>query len=173
MAVTVHEIPVAFEGPGAGVGELTWGQLGIWRRTEQSGRTMNLVVTVPMEDGTTVAELLGMLRFLLNDRREKTGAGEGDDSVPEPRDVARVLPLSRWYWGRKVPVFDGALFIQVDSEPMVSERRRPGGTPPAVHLEIWTDTRSFAIRQIEAFAREMETVVVEAALGEHGVQAHG
>lgn len=113
------------------------------------------------------------IEWHLNDRREKTGAGEGDDSVPEPRDVARVLPLSRWYWGRKVPVFDGALFIQVDSEPMVSERRRPGGTPPAVHLEIWTDTRSFAIRQIEAFAREMETVVVDAALGEHGVQAHG
>jgi hypothetical protein len=65
LAVTVNEIPVAFEGDGAGVGELTWGQLGIWRRTQQSGRTMNLVVTVPLEDGTPVTELLGMLRFLV------------------------------------------------------------------------------------------------------------
>lgn len=115
----------------------------------------------------------------LNDRRDKTGAGEGDDSVPEAWDVARMLPLSRWYWDRKVPVFDGSLFIQVDSEPLVPERQVPGDAPPAVHLEIWTDTRSFALRQIEALARELEAVVVAAVLGvgdapgRHRVRAHG
>ncbi|MEZ0110567.1 hypothetical protein ABH920_004582 [Catenulispora sp. EB89] len=115
----------------------------------------------------------------LNDRRDKTGAGEGDRFVPEVWDVARVLPLSRWYWGRKTPVFDGSLFIQVDSEPLVPERHVPGAAPPAVHLEIWTDTRAFARRQIEALALEMEAVVVAAALGvggapgRHEVPAHG
>ncbi|ACU72489.1 condensation domain protein [Catenulispora acidiphila DSM 44928] len=103
------------------------------------------------------------IEWHLNDRRDNAGAGERDGVVPDARDVDEVLPLSKWYWGRKVPVFDGALFIQVDSEPLVPERRIPGVTPPAVHLEIWIDTRSFAVAQIEAFAREMEAVVVEAA----------
>src|ERR1700759_1747760 len=100
----------------------------------------------------------------LNDRRDKTGAGEDDGFVPDAHDVALALPLSRWYWDRKVPVFDGALFIQVDSEPLVPERRVPGETTPAVHVEIWADTRVFAVRQIEALAREMEAVVVGAAV---------
>lgn len=105
----------------------------------------------------------------LNDRRAKSGADADADadvdagSVPGARDVRRALPLSRWYWGREAPVFDGVLFLQVDSEPLVPERRVPEGTPPAVHLEIWSDTRSFAPAQIEAFAREMEAVVVAAA----------
>ncbi len=112
----------------------------------------------------------------LNDRRDKTGAGEGDGIAPEVWDVARVLPLSRWYWDRKTPVFDGSLFIQVDSEPLVPSRHVPDA-PPAVHLEIWTDTRAFALRQVEALALEMEAVVVAAALGvapgQHEVLAHG
>jgi hypothetical protein len=118
------------------------------------------------------------VQWHLNDRRDKTGAGEADDGfVPGAQDVTGALPLSTWYWGRKVPVFDGALFIQVDSESLVPERQIPGETPPAVHLEIWTDTKSFATRQVEAFAREMEAVVVAAAVGTipgpRGVSARG
>ena len=109
----------------------------------------------------------------LNDRRDKSGAGEGDGLAPSVWDITRVLPLSRWYWGRKVPVFDGTLFIQVDSEPLVPERCVPGESPPAVHLEIWTDTRSLTTRQVETFALEMEAVVVTAALGRRAVPAHG
>jgi hypothetical protein len=104
------------------------------------------------------------IEWHLNDRRDKAGAGERADSAPTAQDVSRVLPLSRWYWGRKVPVFDGALFLQVDSEPLISDRRVPGESPPAVHMEVWTDTRAFAPAQIEAFACEMEAVVVAAAL---------
>ena len=106
------------------------------------------------------------IEWHLNDRRGQSGADAGAGSVPGARDVRRVLPLSRWYWGREAPVFDGVLFLQVDSEPLVPERRVPEGTPPAVHLEIWSDTRSFAPAQIEAFAREMEAVVVAAATEE-------
>jgi len=34
---------------------------------------------------------------------------------------------------------------------------------PAVYLEIWVDTQRFALEQVEAFVREMETVIVAAA----------
>ena len=104
------------------------------------------------------------IEWHLNDRRDKAGAGERAGSVPTAQDVSQVLPLSKWYWGRKAPIFDGALFLQVDSEPLIAERRVPGESPPAVHMEVWTDTRAFAPAQIEAFAREMEAVVVAAAL---------
>ena len=66
MAVAVREIPVAFAGGGAGVGELIWGQLGIWRQSQRSGRTMNLVVSMPVADAVPVAEFAGMLRFLVS-----------------------------------------------------------------------------------------------------------
>ena len=117
------------------------------------------------------------IEWHLNDRRDKTGAGERTDSVPTAPEVSRLLPLSRWYWGRKAPIFDGALFLQVDSEPLMAERRIAGESPPAVHLEVWTDTRTFTPAQIEAFMREMEAVVVTAALdagnGHREVPAHG
>jgi hypothetical protein len=115
------------------------------------------------------------IEWHLNDRRDKAGTDEDAASVPSAQDVSRVLPLSKWYWGRKVPVFDGALFLQVDSEPLIAERRVPGESTPAVHMEVWTDTRAFEPIRIEEFAREMEAVLVEAALdvGDEGEPAHG
>ncbi|MBW8804715.1 MAG: condensation protein [Catenulisporales bacterium] len=108
------------------------------------------------------------IEWHVNDRRDKGGAGAGDDQraapVPRAADVARVLPLSRWYWGRKASVFDGALYLQVDSEPVLEERLGPDDVSPAVYLQIWTDTCSFQVTQVETFAREMEAVVVAAAL---------
>jgi hypothetical protein len=124
----------------------------------------------PVECDTVLAEAAVRrggpldIEWHLNDRRDKDGADDSDGFAGTAQDVSELLPLSRWYWGRKVPVFDGELFLQVDSEPLVPERRIPGESPPAVHLEIWTDTRCFSLAQIEAFAQEMEAVAVAAAL---------
>ncbi|MFL6114495.1 MAG: condensation domain-containing protein [Catenulispora sp.] len=104
------------------------------------------------------------IEWHINDRRDKAGADSPEAPVPRAADVARVLPLSRWYWGRKAPVFDGALFLQVDSGPVLEERQHPDDVSPAVYLQIWTDTCSFQVTQVETFAREMEAVVVAAAL---------
>jgi hypothetical protein len=63
MDMTVSEIPVDFRGEGAGTAELTWGQLRVWRTARQTGRTMNLVTTVPLPEGTSLDEMVALLRF--------------------------------------------------------------------------------------------------------------
>ena len=63
MAMTVSEILVDFCGDGAGTAELTWGQMAIWRAAHQTGRTMNLVTTLPLPEDTTLAEMAALLRF--------------------------------------------------------------------------------------------------------------
>jgi hypothetical protein len=112
------------------------------------------------------AEARGLdLSWHLNDRRAADGtAGDAGESALDDADLKRLLGRTRLFWDRKVPIFDGALFLQVDSEPMLVERRALVEDVPAVHLEVWTDTHRFALPQVEAFVREMEAVVVEAAL---------
>jgi hypothetical protein len=66
MAVAVSEIPVDFRGDGAGTAELTWGQLQIWRTACQTGRTMNIVTPVPLPEGTHLADMVALLRFILS-----------------------------------------------------------------------------------------------------------
>jgi hypothetical protein len=67
-----------------------------------------------------------------------------------------------WYWDRKQPTFDGTLYIQADSGPMLADRQALAEGLPAVYLEVWTDTHHFALAQVEEFVREMEAVVVVA-----------
>jgi hypothetical protein len=124
------------------------------------------------------AERRGLdLSWHLNDRRvaaepgagpafDDAGDADGADAGDDAGDAGlkRLLGRSKFWWDRRVPVFDGALFLQVDSEPMYFERRVLVEDVPAVHLEVWTDTHRFALPQVEAFVREMEAVVVEAAL---------
>jgi hypothetical protein len=114
----------------------------------------------------------------LNDRRampgsqdaHESGAGgvEGRDQagrdVPIDEALAKLLPRTRLFWDRRMPSFDGALFIQVDSAPapLASRQALPEGLP-AVYFEVWADTRVFTTARIEEFARAMETVLVEAA----------
>jgi hypothetical protein len=77
-----------------------------------------------------------------------------------------ALPRTKLYWDRRSPIFDGTLFIQVDSRPApaVPGRAQLDEGLPAVYLEVWVDMHHFAADTIEALVREMESVVVAAAL---------
>jgi Condensation domain len=66
LAITFSEIRVGFHGKGAGTGELTWGQMGIWRATQRNRRNMNLVWPMPLPEGTPLAEIVAMLRFMVS-----------------------------------------------------------------------------------------------------------
>jgi hypothetical protein len=55
-----------FQGAGAGVGEMTWGQQGIWQTMRRTGRTMNIGGTVPVAPGTTLDDLAAMLRHIVS-----------------------------------------------------------------------------------------------------------
>ncbi|HEV2342772.1 MAG TPA: condensation domain-containing protein [Actinocrinis sp.] len=66
MAVTLSEIPVDFRGEIAGVGELTWGQMGVWRRTRETGRTMNVVVIMPLPESTALTTIVASVRFVVS-----------------------------------------------------------------------------------------------------------
>jgi hypothetical protein len=57
---------VPFQGTGAGVGEMTWGQQGIWQTMRRTGRTMNIGGTVPLAPGTTLDEMVAMLRYIVS-----------------------------------------------------------------------------------------------------------
>jgi hypothetical protein len=105
----------------------------------------------------------------LNDRRALVTSPDDGGSATGPEVHAALrsaLPRTKLYWDRVQPTFDGSLFIQVDSrpEPTIAGRMELDEGLPAVYLEVWTDTHQFALDQIEALVREMETVVVEAAL---------
>jgi hypothetical protein len=58
-------IVVPFEGPGAGVGELTWGQRKVWTLMQQAGTSMSMGGVVPVTDGRTVQELASDVRFIM------------------------------------------------------------------------------------------------------------
>jgi hypothetical protein len=66
MGSMTSRILLPFHGEGAGVGELTWGQLSIWQTMLRTGRTMNIGGTVPLSAGTSVEEMATMLRFIVS-----------------------------------------------------------------------------------------------------------
>jgi hypothetical protein len=66
VAITLSEIRVEFHGEGAGTGELTWGQMGIWRATLRNDRTINLAFLMPPPEGASLADVAGMLRFMVS-----------------------------------------------------------------------------------------------------------
>ena len=66
MAITLSEIRVGFHGEGAGAGELTWGQMGIWRASLRNDRTINLAFPMPPPEGASLADVAAMLRFLVS-----------------------------------------------------------------------------------------------------------
>ncbi|HEY2791083.1 MAG TPA: condensation domain-containing protein, partial [Micromonosporaceae bacterium] len=67
MGVTRSAISVRFHGEDvggvSGVGELTWGQQGIWETIQRTGRTLNIGGALPMPAGTSAEEIATMLRF--------------------------------------------------------------------------------------------------------------
>jgi hypothetical protein len=109
------------------------------------------------------------ISWLINDRRGIFGPRPGGSAPTGAQLKAALrgaLPRTKLYWDRKQPTFDSTLFIQADSRPDLSVPGRVSLNDglPAVYLEIWIDTHHFAVDQIEAFGREMEAVVVAAAL---------
>lgn len=89
MPTTTSEIRVAFRGEGGGAGELTWGQMRVWRKTRLTGRTMNLVVFMRMP-GTPLAEMVNLLRFLVGRNpalRTRLEFGAGRTGADHPRQV--------------------------------------------------------------------------------------
>jgi hypothetical protein len=119
-AQMTDRIVVPFEGPGAGVGGLTWGQRKVWTLMQQAGTSMSMGGAVPVADGRTVGDLAAELRFFMcryasMRTRIRTGAdgptqevsGSGlawlgildtaDDADPDadPDTVARHL-ADRW-----------------------------------------------------------------------------
>jgi hypothetical protein len=101
------------------------------------------------------------ISWSLNDRRTMFQPKNGD--MPVEVDMAHAVPLTKLYWDRKQPTFDGTLFLQVDSDPVEAHRRPLAEGLPAVFMEVWTDTHLFALDEVEAFVREMEAVLVKAA----------
>jgi len=99
--------------------------------------------------------------WCLNDRRAMTGLADGDP--PTEAEITRVLPHTKLYWDRKEPASDGALFLHVDSYPVLVDRQGLTEGLPAVYMQVWADTRHFTLDQVEALAREMEAVVTGAA----------
>lgn len=64
-AEMTDQVVVPFEGPGGGVGGLTWGQRKVWTLMEQAGTSMSMGGAVPVADGRTVRDLASELRFFM------------------------------------------------------------------------------------------------------------
>jgi hypothetical protein len=84
----------------------------------------------------------------VNDRRSP----QPPSPAPSEDEVRAALPETVIRWDRQWESFSGVLFIQVDTEPAVTQ------------LSIWADTHRLSPTDIERFARELEAVTVEAAL---------
>ncbi len=65
MDVSLSEMRVGFHGEGAGAGELTWGQLGIWQAAQLNRRTMNLVWPMRLPRGVSLAEVTEALGLVV------------------------------------------------------------------------------------------------------------
>lgn len=62
----VDRITVPFAGSGAGEADLTWGQIGLWQSIEASGKSKAVFHIAEVEQGTTVDDVAGMLRFMVS-----------------------------------------------------------------------------------------------------------
>jgi hypothetical protein len=56
-----EQLPVAFEGPGAGSGPLSWGQIESWNAVRTLGHWMPIGGALPVKPGTTVQDVAGEL----------------------------------------------------------------------------------------------------------------
>jgi hypothetical protein len=105
------------------------------------------------------------LACFVNDRRNQPGPQPGD-RLPTEEDLRAALPRTTLRWDRKLPTYDGTFYLQVDSGPDANVPGRITSTEqalPAVYFAIWADTHVLSPADIEAYARELETVIVEAA----------
>jgi hypothetical protein len=101
--------------------------------------------------------------WCLNDRRGQTGPADGDGEIPSGAELARVLPRTKLFWDHTHSRSDATLFLHVDKQPLMPSHQALAEGLPAVYMKIWADMWHFSHDQVEALAREMETVVVAAA----------
>ncbi|WP_238015460.1 hypothetical protein KZZ52_11685 [Dactylosporangium sp. AC04546] len=111
-AAIVERLEVPFEGDGAGVGPLSWGQIENWNAIRSLGHWMPLGGAVELEPGTTLDDVLDELRWhmcrhvTLRTRlrlpsdgsapaQEVFGAGALTVSVYDDVDVVHVVALLR------------------------------------------------------------------------------
>ena len=90
------------------------------------------------------------IAIIVNDRRTRNGPPPLGEP-PTPDQVEAALPLTTARWSRTIDVLDATLNISVDA------------APDAVDLAVCMDTHRMGPAEIEALAREMERVCVEAA----------
>jgi hypothetical protein len=84
-----HQILVSFKGEGAGIGELTWAQRGIWRSMRRQGSSDYLGGAVRLPDGTTIDQLIAGLRFVLSRHQAlRTRLTFGEDGDPRQQVFA-------------------------------------------------------------------------------------
>jgi hypothetical protein len=87
----------------------------------------------------------------LNDRRSQTRDEEAGP-VPTAEDLRSALPLTTVHWGVREDTYDGWCYLHVED------------IPDAIGFTMWGDTHRFPPARIERCAREIEAVVVRAAL---------
>jgi len=102
MGSTADQILVPFRGEGSGAGDLTWGQQGIWKTMERTGRTMNIGGVLALPDGAPLDEFEMVLRFLVSRHQSlRTRLRFVDDAMPQqvvseagevPLDVVGIDP---------------------------------------------------------------------------------
>jgi hypothetical protein len=84
-----HQILVPFDGEGAGIGELTWAQRGIWRSIQAQGSSDYLGGGVLLPDGITLDQLVMGLRFVLSRHQAlRTRLTFGEDGDPRQQVFA-------------------------------------------------------------------------------------
>ena len=86
-----------------------------------------------------------------NDRR-RAGRHDEPDQVPEPAEITAALPLSALRLDRELEQFDPRLFVHVNA------------VPDAVDWTVCADSHHLAPADAEALLRQMEAVLVDAAL---------
>jgi len=103
----------------------------------------------------------------VNDRRGQTPSADPPDApLPTPEDLSAALARTTLRWDRAQATYDGSFYLHVDAQPdtNVPGRMNPAEQErPAVYFAIWGDTHCLAPADIEACARQLEAVVVEAA----------
>ncbi|MGI5184093.1 condensation domain-containing protein [Dactylosporangium sp. CA-152071] len=61
-----EQIMVAFEGEGAGVDDLSWGQLDLWMAMRRQNSWLPMGGATPLPDGTSLADVVENLRYLMS-----------------------------------------------------------------------------------------------------------
>jgi hypothetical protein len=64
--VVTERVPVEFDGEGAGVGELSWGQQAVWKGMVDSGDSLTMTAVRPLGPGATTDDFVSEYGFYLS-----------------------------------------------------------------------------------------------------------